>query len=178
MQFSKEVQDLGLPCGKKSDLIKPPNGKFSKVDYFRGLLDGDGSLGTTAQGFPFVSFVTSSEFMAIAYLQFLQKLTGKHKKLKRNKRDSVYNIVVYKEDAVQLVATLYYPHCFAMSRKYKKAQLVQRWKRPKDMRRAPEKKSWSLAEDQYIKKHTIAQASRKLGRTAQSISMRLWRLNK
>jgi len=178
MQFNREIQDLGLPCGKKADIIKPPNGKFSKIDYFRGLLDGDGSLGTTAQGFPFISFVTSSEFMAAAYLQFLQKLTGKCKKLKRNKRDNVYNIVVYKEDAVQLATVLYYPHCFAMSRKYKKARFIQRWKRPKDMHRALNRKCWSQEENQYIRQHTILQSSKKLQRTPQSISMQIWRLNK
>lgn len=40
--YDKKFRDIlevwGMPSGKKSKLIKPPLTKFSKVDYFRGLM--------------------------------------------------------------------------------------------------------------------------------------------
>lgn len=54
--FDKNFRDFlianGLPSGNKSKTIVPPIGKYSTIDYFRGLVDGDGSLGLTANGFP------------------------------------------------------------------------------------------------------------------------------
>lgn len=58
--FRDCLKDWGFPVGKKSEIIKTPCVEFSQTDYFRGLIDGDGSLGLTANGFPFVSLVTSS----------------------------------------------------------------------------------------------------------------------
>jgi hypothetical protein len=58
-KFRDDLKLWGLPSGCKSELIKPPTCNFSKIIYFRGLIDGDGSLGLTSKGFPFLSLVTS-----------------------------------------------------------------------------------------------------------------------
>lgn len=121
----RDYLDLwGLPSGKKSHLIKLPGCKFSQIDYFRGLIDGDGSLGLTSQGFPFLSLVTSSSHIAIEYLELIKQVTGKVKNSNRNTRDNIYNIVVYKEDAQLIVRHLYYTDCLALSRKLIKASEV------------------------------------------------------
>lgn len=105
-------------------MIKLPGCKFSRIDYFRGLIDGDGSLGLTSQGFPFLSLVTSSSHIAIEYLELIKQVTGKVKNSNRNTRDNIYNIVVYKEDAQLIVRHLYYTDCLALSRKLIKASEV------------------------------------------------------
>ena len=85
MQLRDELNELGLPYGKKCYTIKPPTVEFSKPDYFRGLIDGDGSLGTTAKNYPFLSFITVSELLAQSYNDFLTSLTGKLKTFSKTK---------------------------------------------------------------------------------------------
>lgn len=81
--FDKNFRDFlinnGIPSGRKSEIISTPVSKYSKVDYFRGLIDGDGSLGLTANGFPFLSLITASFEIAKEYLDFLKSITGKEK---------------------------------------------------------------------------------------------------
>ncbi len=55
-RFRHLLELWGLPTGCKSNLIKPPSGSFSEVDYFRGLVDGDGSLLTDIQRISFSVF--------------------------------------------------------------------------------------------------------------------------
>lgn len=79
--FEKRFRDFlienGIPSGRKSKIISTPFCKYSKTDYFRGLIDGDGSLGLTAKGFPFLSFITASSEIAKEYLSFLKSITKK-----------------------------------------------------------------------------------------------------
>ncbi|MCX5170713.1 hypothetical protein OG616_22230 [Streptomyces antibioticus] len=49
------INRLGLPYGRKSMTISPPECAFSRRDYLRGVVDADGSVGHTGQGWPFVS---------------------------------------------------------------------------------------------------------------------------
>jgi hypothetical protein len=44
--------DLGPPVGRKSQIVRPPALPFSEVDYLRGIIDADGSVGFTASGLP------------------------------------------------------------------------------------------------------------------------------
>lgn len=176
--FRDELLEYGMVYGKKSNVIAPPQCNFSRIDYFRGIIDGDGSLGITAGQFPFLSLVTASESLASAFKSFIKEVTGKDKNTSRNSRDGVYNICIYKEDAQVIVATLYYEDCIALPRKKRIALEILAWKRPFNMRRIDfDKKRWSHEEDSYILNHTIEEASAALERTAKSIKVRLWRLN-
>jgi hypothetical protein len=168
----------GLPSGKKSESIKPPNCNFSKVDYFRGLIDGDASLGFTSKGFPFLSLVTSSSDIAIEYLEFINPIIGKVKISNRNVRDNVYNIAVYKEDSQILARHLYYDSCLALSRKLIKASEVSSWNRPSTMKRRNNRKRWTPEEDELIATNLVEYSMKVLGRSQNSIELRLWRLNK
>src|SRR5437867_2983943 len=97
-EFREQLQMWGLPVGRKSRIVKPPDGLVSEVDYVRGLVDGDGSLGLTRKGYPFLSLNTSSDAIAEFYIDFLQRVTGRPRKTaSRNKRDDAYNIAVFKE---------------------------------------------------------------------------------
>lgn len=177
-RFREYLELWGLVSGRKSELVQPPRCCFSKVDYFRGIIDGDGSLGLTVQGFPFLSLVTSSSYIAAEYLDFIQQMTGKSKSSSRNVRDQVYNIAVYKEDAQRLTQCLYYNHCLALPRKLAKADEVLHWKRPIGMKQVPNRKRWVQEEDVFIMSHSIESSMEALGRSRSSIELRLWRLRK
>ncbi len=96
IDFRNTLSNLGLPTGRKSDIVAPPTVPFSEPDYFRGWVDANGSVGYTAQEFPFLSLTIASDAIAHAYIQFLGTVTGKEKHVARNARDHVFNIVVYK----------------------------------------------------------------------------------
>lgn len=177
--FRKELLDLGYQVGRKSRIVTPPICEFSETDYFRGVIDADGSLGMTAQGFPFISLVTPSDNIANWVISFISSTTGKsRKKLKRNVRDNIYNIMITKEDAVLLASMLYYDGCLAMERKRIKAKEIMVWSRPLSMRKMSPRKLWDKAQDDYILSHSIKESMSHLGRSKQSVSMRLWRLKR
>ncbi|MBW4544685.1 MAG: LAGLIDADG family homing endonuclease [Symplocastrum torsivum CPER-KK1] len=177
-RFRDYLELWGLPSGSKSELIKPPSCSFSKVDYVRGLIDGDGSLGLTSKGFPFLSLVTSSSHIAVEYLELISQITGKVKTVNRNTRDRVYNIVVYKEDAQLLAKNLYYDDCLALPRKLTKVSEVLSWCRPSDMKRVNNRKPWTSEEDHFITTHSLESSMKVLSRSRNSVELRLWRLNK
>ena len=176
-EFTKELNAAGMPYGKKSDIISMPNDAIV-IDYFRGLIDGDGSLGLTAKGFPFVSLVTSSEQSATEYIEFLYSITGKRKTSTRNKRDGVFNIAVYKEDAQALVGVLYYDGCLCIQRRLESAKRVLEWRRPKSMAVRDTRKPWDAEQDEFILNHDLHESMEKLGRSKKSVVTRLWRLCK
>jgi hypothetical protein len=178
-EFRNIINKWGIPYGKKSSQIKPPTEEYLQVDYFRGIIDGDGSLGMTNKNFPFISLITASEFLATAWINFIQQYTGKKKQSERNKRDNVYNICITKEDAQIISEILYYKNCLCMSRKHEKALLVSQWIRPNNMKKNDFiKKRWTTEEDIYILNHNLEDSMIKLHRTKKSIDIRLWRLKK
>ncbi len=177
-RFRDCLKDWGFPVGRKSEIIKTPNASYSQSDYFRGLIDGDGSLGLTANGFPFVSFVTSSPQIVGEYLDFIRRVTGRNKTSLPNSRDKIHNIAIYKEDAQELVKRIYYKNCLALPRKKRKAEEVLAWQRPSTMQRISNMKFWSIEEDNFISANLIEVSMKALDRSRKSIEMRLWRLKK
>ncbi|MFE4638328.1 hypothetical protein ACFRJ1_33845 [Streptomyces sp. NPDC056773] len=171
------VNELGIPYGKKSLTIKPPRTDFSRPDYLRGIIDADGSLGWTAQGWPFLSLVSASTAIAAYLCHYGKKLTGTARTTSRNTRDGVYNVCYYKETAQQLAAHLYYDGCLALDHKKAKADAIQSWVRPADMRIAPPRRRWTAQDDQVlVRLNDPAAAAAALDRTEQSCAMRLWRI--
>jgi hypothetical protein len=177
-RFQDCLKDWGFPAGKKSEIIEPPLVSYSQPDYFRGLLDGDGSLGLTANGFPLVSLVTSSPQIVGAYLNFVSGITGKKKTSLPNSRDKIHNAAIYKEDAQRLVREIYYKNCLALPRKLRKAKDILAWRRPATMKTIPNKKFWTVEEDNFISANPIEVSMKQLERSRSSIEMRLWRLGK
>jgi hypothetical protein len=177
-RFRNCLKEWGFPVGKKSEIIKTPCAPFSPADYFRGLIDGDGSLGLTANGFPFVSFVTKSPQIVGEYLNFVERVTGKTKTSLPNSRDKIHNVAIYKEDAQALVRQVYYKSCLTLPRKLRRAEAVLAWHRPSTMKRIPNKKFWNVEEDNFISANPIEVSMKALERSRSSIEMRLWRLEK
>jgi len=180
LDFRNFLLESGIPYGKKSKIIKPPLHipNLSISDYVRGLYDGDGSLGLTIKGLPYISFATDSDDIANFLVNYISEVTGKSLKgLKRNNRDNIYNIMITKEDAIALSNEIYYEGCLSLNRKYNKSLEVKNWVRPYDMI-VSEKKFWTKEQDDFILKHDIEESTEYLDRTEDSVRMRLWRLNK
>ncbi|WP_329381106.1 hypothetical protein OG625_16610 [Streptomyces sp. NBC_01351] len=171
------VNELGIPYGKKSLTITPPRTDFSRPDYLRGIIDADGSLGWTAQGYPFLALTSASTAIAAYLCHYGKKITGTQRITSRNKRDGVYNVCYYKETAQRLAAHFYYDGCLALDHKKANADAIQAWVRPADMKIAPPRRRWTAKDDQeLLRLNDPAAAAISLDRTEQSCSMRLWRL--
>lgn len=173
LNFRNEIKKY-LCAGKKSDSIKIPKG-IIKHDYFRGIIDGDGSVGFTAKGFPYVSLVTESEDLAINFIDYIREITGKSKTTSRNKRDNVFNIMVTREDAQELVKHIYYDECMALKRKLDKVIDILSWTRPIGSKKV-NSRTWDKSQDEYILTHTLEESIKLLNRTKSSIKNRIFRL--
>ncbi|QYX78235.1 LAGLIDADG family homing endonuclease [Streptomyces akebiae] len=177
LEARTRLNDLGLPYGRKSTTVSPPRGAFSRLDYLRGVIDADGSVGYTAKGFPFISLTTASTAIGTYLCQYAKEITGAERTLKRNIRDSIYNVLYTMELAQRLAAHLYYPGCLALQRKHNVADSLASWERPVGMRAAYTKRPWSRHEDRILLELSSPKAAgERLGRTTQSCSLRLWRL--
>lgn len=172
------INELGVPVGRKSGLIGPPSVPFSEVDYYRGVMDGDGSLGMTrsVRVIPFVSLVTTSESLKDGYTKFITTVVGVEKSLNRNARDHVYNICLYREHAQQMVAALYYDGCLCLPRKMEHAIEVTSWVRPETMKMVSNRRRWSQDEDEVVLSYPVDEASKLLGRSCSSVLNRRFRL--
>jgi len=175
LKFREELYRLGVPHGKKSEDISSPKGNFSERDYIRGLVDGDGSVGITDEGFPFINFTVKSEKIKEYLFDIIERIAGERKRTNRNKRDDIYNIMVNREKAQEFIEYLYYPNCLVLKRKLKKAKIALRWKRPKNMKRVFQR-FWEKGEDEYVLSHAVEESRSYLKRTERSVKMRLWRL--
>jgi hypothetical protein len=177
IRFRNELHKLGIPYGKKSEIIPPPKSDFCERDYIRGLIDGDGSVGLAKSkgNIPFLSLVVASEELKEYIVNVIESITGEKKKINRNRRDDVYNIMLNREKAQQFIEYLYYPDCLSLERKFKKAKTALKWRRPKDLKRIS-RNEWHRWEDEYILNHTVKESCNHLKRTEKSVKMRLWRL--
>ncbi|MEV0639539.1 LAGLIDADG family homing endonuclease [Streptomyces sp. NPDC050619] len=171
------VNGLGLPYGRKSQTIAPPLVEFSRRDYLRGLIDADGSVGHTRKGCPFISLTTASTAVGAYLRQYAKDITGCERNIKRNVRDSIYNLYYTMEVAQNLAAHLYYPGCLSLERKRAVADSLTTWVRPAGMRAAHTRRPWTEWEDRILLElKSPKAAAEKLGRTTQSCDLRLWRM--
>ncbi|WP_082622779.1 LAGLIDADG family homing endonuclease [Terrabacter sp. Root85] len=88
--------------------VAPPRecGLVSRA-YLRGVLDGDGSVGFTRTGAPFVSLVTASEPMARFFEDQVWEVCGVRRSTRRNTRDRVFNVMVTNTSAALMAG-----HCW------------------------------------------------------------------
>ncbi|MFI6519661.1 hypothetical protein ACIBF1_29165 [Spirillospora sp. NPDC050679] len=172
----RALEALGLPSGRKSAIVRPPDAPVSEPDYVRGLVDADGSVGFTARGYPFISFTTLSPAMNAYFSDRVREITGVRRTVNPNKRDGVYNLLLTSESAVEFTRWLYYEDCLALERKRARAQKVAQWTRPEGMRRRVSRRRWTPEEDAVVLESAIKEAARILGRTEKSVALRHRRL--
>ena len=135
-KFREWLFENGFPQEDRTFLAAPPKTSYSEKDFWRGFIDGDGSIGITSNNIPFVSLVTDSDNIKTAYLDYLARIYNINKKSSRNKRDNAYNIMITNENAVKFVKDLYLSSNLYLDRKYKKALELQQW-----IRTAPKRKT-------------------------------------
>ncbi|MGW6705696.1 hypothetical protein ACWGDE_12520 [Streptomyces sp. NPDC054956] len=171
------VNELGIPYGPKSRTIAPPGVDFSRPDYVRGVIDADGSIGYTGQGFPFISLTTASTAIGAYLCHYAKEITGADRTIKRNTRDGVYNILYTNEPAVELASHLYYDGCLSLERKSASARSLRTWARPSGKPRPTPSRRWTLDEDvKLLELGGAAAGAAALGRTEGGCRQRLTRL--
>ncbi|MGV9280128.1 LAGLIDADG family homing endonuclease [Streptomyces sp. NPDC003730] len=177
LEARTRVNELGIPYGRKSDKIAPPEAAHSSLDYLRGLVDADGSVGYTAAGYPFIS-LTSASTAVIAYLcLYAGEITGTRRNPRRNQRDAIYNLVYVTEAAKELCSRLYYPGCLSLSRKQQSAIAVAAWTRATGTKPRPSPIDWTPEMDRdLLKAPTIARAAAALGYSTSACQQRRWKL--
>lgn len=171
-----QIETLGMKAGRKSANIQPPQVPYSEDDYWRGMLDADGSVGEIGSGRPYISFVTVSGFMALSYLNYIRTLTGMIKTTSRNKRDGAYNILLFDENAQAVAKRLYYPGALAIKRKAKAGQKIQNWERSPDTPYVGIRNCWLPYEDNLLLRLGPKAATLELGRTINGTTIRYRRL--
>lgn len=175
LEFRQEMIAFGLPVTDKTNTIGPPLQEYSKRDFWRGVIDGDGSVGFTGQGKPFVSLVTKSENLKVAYCNFLVEEFGIVKAISRNKRDNVYNIMVSNEEAQSLCKYLYSGATLYLNRKYNKALEILDWRRPEGSRKIS-RRLWTIEEENFLLTHTLEESYDALNRTESAIKSHLYKM--
>jgi predicted Zn-dependent protease len=152
----EQLNRLGIPVGKKDETVQTPMSTFSERDYWRGLIDADGSLGWTSglRSLPYVSLITKSDLLAEAYKDFVASLTDYRPETAKNERDNAYNIVVLKEQAAAL-ANVLYPGCLSLRRKAEKALEISAWVRPADMRVIDYRFAWTDEAREFVANNPI-----------------------
>ena len=177
--YQKSIRDeiigWGIPKHDKSITGSTPNQEYSENDFWRGVIDGNGSIGYTLQNEPFVSLATKSESLKNAFIKMLSQRFGIRKNINPNKRDNIYNIVLKNEDAIVFCKYIYDSASIFMDRKYNTAESFKTWQRTKTRRH---ERSWSHDEIAFIQTHTIKDSTKTLNRSEQSVKTKLWRLKR
>lgn len=88
----EQLISFGFPENNKTINAKPPIVSYDEVAFWRGVIDGDGSIGIRKNGLVFISLCTKSEQLRNAYCIFLEKITGRKYNPQKNQRDNIYNI--------------------------------------------------------------------------------------
>lgn len=171
--FREKFIGYGIPVKDKSIVGTIPNQPYSVPDFWRGVYDGNGSIGFTKANEPFISLVTKSTPLKQELLSLLFEEFRIIKHINQNQRDHVYNIVLKNEDAIQFGNFIYNNADIFMQRKYNNYIQFQNWKRTS---KKSSHRRWTLEEIAYIQTHTIEESKQYLHRSTSSIKTQLWRL--
>ena len=121
--FIKSLVDFGFPTEQKTLNACPPAAEYDQNAFWRGVIDGDGSLGLRKSGQytkPFLSLTTKSEKLKNAFCEYLFLITGKTYNPTRNKRDDIYNIGCGGITCCQVLREIYKDSTLYLNRKYEK----------------------------------------------------------
>ena len=166
--FRDRMKSYGFPVGKKDTIVAPPPlGKFSEIDYMRGLIDGDGSLGITQTNCVFLSFVTNSIAIKEYYVNLITRITHKPHFFTKT-ADGTYRVNLNMEEAQYMVKTLYYDDCLSLNRKLEKAKTIINWTRTINPSR------WTAEEIKYALNNSLEQSATLLNRIKKAISVKVY----
>lgn len=174
-EFRELLLEMGYPKENKSENECPPNTSYDKKEFWRGVFDGDGSIGYTKDGRPFVSLITVSDKLHEEFTRFLKEELNIIRVINRNKRDNCYVFSIFDEDAIRFCKYIYDGAEIYLERKYREYKKFSSWKRDK---KKVNRRTWTKEEDEFIMKNTIKASAEHLGRTEKSVNLRRFRLMK
>lgn len=130
-EFIKEMVDFGFAVDNKSYNARPPIQEYDTHAFWRGFMDGDGSLGvrkvSNRLNGAFLSLTTKSELLKNEFCNYLHSITGKTYNPKRNKRDGIYNIGCGGHSACKVLKEIYKNSTIHLDRKYQKYLECMSW---------------------------------------------------
>lgn len=174
LDFCNSLIKIGFPLQNKSFTAAPPTEEYSKRDFWRGVIDGDGSIGYTKANEPFISLITNSLFLKNSFIRYLKVNLGIVKIINRNKRDKSFNITVKNEEAIKLFNLIYSLNDeLFLERKYISGSTFVNWERE---RAKKNRQAWTTYEDNLIQKYDLEYCCKELNRTKSAIKNRLFRL--
>lgn len=119
---------MGFPFEDKTNLARPPIVPYDRNCFWRGVIDGDGSLGIKESSKkPFLSLATKSELLRDSFCDFLHDINHKNYNPNRNKRDNIYNIGCNGASAKKVIEELFYSiqdDDIYLDRKYQKMKEI------------------------------------------------------
>lgn len=169
-----KIIQWGIPLKNKSLIGTIPNQDYSESDFWRGVYDGNGSLGFTGSNEPYISLVVKSDFLKERLIELLNNKFGIIKRVNKNKRDNIYNIILKNEDAVRFSKFLYENKSLAIPRKYLAFLEISKWVRLN--KKKVIEVSWSDFEIEYIQNHSIAESVSFLNRSVSSVKNKLFKV--
>ena len=171
----EKILQMGFPKENKTLNAAPPITEYSEKDFWRGVIDGDGSLGIRKRGV-YLNLTTKSEFLKNAFVSLVKNITGLEMNVHRNIRDNIYNLTVTSHNAQKLIKWIYEDSIsdFYLPRKYEKYLEI------KDLniksRVAPKK--WTAEEIEYLNTHSNEECTQYLNRTLGAIQQKRYLLRK
>ena len=133
-EFIKELIEFGFPIENKTLNVCPPIMEYDKNAFWRGVIDGDGSLGmhhrsNSNELEPFLSLTTKSEILKEEFCKYLSSITGRKYNPKRNQRDNIYNIGCAGHAACKVLREIYKDCTIYLDRKYQNFLECLKWKK-------------------------------------------------
>lgn len=168
----KWFADNGFPIKNKTEDISVPRGNYNKYDFWRGVLDGDGSVIFRNEK-PMINLTTKSEFLKEGFVNFVFEEIGVKLNPHRNKRDNIYNIGITSKNAQKLVQKIWYDDCLlSIKRKKDSADKVKKW-----INIPSSYKRWTSEEEQFLLSHSLEEYRQKYpNRSLEAIKSRLKKL--
>lgn len=112
-----QLNNLGIPIGKKSSILSPIKiPEKLERHYVRGLIDGDGTL-CVYKGKAHIGFVTQSDNMKNYFCDYCFKNINHKFNIHRNTRDNIFNINLNGPKAIKLIKLLYNNAIISLKRK-------------------------------------------------------------
>lgn len=117
--------NMGFPIKDKTNIAQPPIVDYDESAFWRGVIDGDGSLGIRKQSRNrgkeiYLSLTTKSDILKDAFCNYMTKITAKKYNPKRNQRDNIYNITCSQGSAKRVLDDIYKNANIYLNRKYNK----------------------------------------------------------
>jgi predicted DNA-binding protein YlxM (UPF0122 family) len=131
---SKKLVKRLIDCGvgfRKTYVAKVPKHLKTSIDFWRGLIDADGSISYTCEGYPLLSLCGTQEVVS-QFKEFCCEIVGNInvKVRQHNLTEVLYTFTVSGRRAKDLIKTFYVDASVYLNRKYQKAMEISEMDAP------------------------------------------------